>query len=57
MNRRAVTPCDRPDLEEPLLPHDRIIYKRRNRIERRFNRLKHSRRFATRYERRSIHLT
>ena len=30
-------------------PHDRTLYKLRNRIERCFNRLKHFRRLATRY--------
>ena len=39
------------------IPHDPLIYKLRNRIERCFNRLKHFRRFATRYERRTIHFT
>lgn len=35
--------------------HDATIYKLRNRIERCFNKLKHFRRFATRYDRRAIH--
>jgi transposase len=35
--------------------HDRAIYKLRNRIERCFNKLKHFRRFATRYDRRALH--
>ena len=35
--------------------HDPTIYKLRNRIERCFNKLKHFRRFATRYDRRAIH--
>ena len=30
-------------------PYDRELYKQRNRIERCFNKLKHFRRFATRY--------
>jgi transposase len=38
-----------------LIPHDPIVYKHRNRIERCFNRLKHFRRFATRDDRRTIH--
>lgn len=38
-----------------IIPHDAAAYKHRNRIERCFNRLKHFRRFATRYERRTIH--
>jgi transposase len=37
------------------IPHDRVIYRYRNRIERCFNRLKNFRRFATRYDRRAIH--
>ena len=35
--------------------HDAAIYRHRNRIERCFNKLKHFRRFATRYDRRAIH--
>ena len=38
-----------------IIPHDAAAYKQRNRIERCFNQLKHFRRFATRYERRTIH--
>jgi transposase len=37
------------------IPHDRNIYRDRNRIERCFNKLKHFRRFATRYDRRAVH--
>lgn len=37
------------------IPHDTIVYKQRNRIKRCFGRLKHFRRFATRYDRRTIH--
>ena len=40
-----------------LIPHDIELYKQRHRIERCFNRLKHFRRFATRYDRRTIHFT
>jgi transposase len=50
---------------EPVIPshptrkhpcdHDRSIYRLRNRIERCFNKLKHFRRFATRYDRRALH--
>jgi transposase len=39
------------------IPHDAAVYRQRNRIERRFNRPKHFRRFATRYERRTIHFS
>jgi transposase len=38
-----------------LIPHDAVAYKLRNRIERCFNRLKHFRRFATRFDRRTVH--
>jgi transposase len=38
-----------------LIPHDVIAYKLRNRIERFFNKLKHFRHIATRYDRRAIH--
>jgi transposase len=37
------------------IPHDATLYKTRNRIERCFNKLKHFRRFATRFDRRAIH--
>jgi len=37
------------------IPHDAIAYKLRNRIERFFNKLKHFRHIATRYDRRAIH--
>jgi transposase len=37
------------------IPHDKIAYKLRNRIERFFNKLKHFRHIATRYGRRAIH--
>ena len=36
-----------------VIPHDAAIYRHRNRIERCFNKLKHFRRFATRYDRRA----
>lgn len=51
----AVIPSNRT--RKTLIPHDATTYKRRNRIERCFNRLKHFRRFATRYDRRTIHFT
>lgn len=35
------------------IPHDATIYRCRNRIERCFNKLKHFRRFATRFDRRA----
>jgi transposase len=40
-----------------VIPHDAGAYKHRNRIERCFNRLRHFRRFDTRYDRRTIHFT
>lgn len=53
-----------PQLHHPVghyrkvaIPHDTGIYKHRNQIERCFSRLKHFRRFATRYDRRATHLT
>lgn len=53
MGAEAVIPSNRS--RKLTIPHDAIIYKLRNRIERCFGRLKHFRRFATRYDRRSIH--
>ena len=38
-----------------IVPHDASLHEHRNRIERCFNRLKHFRRFATRYDRRTLH--
>ena len=38
-----------------LIPHDALAYKLRNRIERFFNKLKHFRHIATRYDRRAAH--
>ena len=49
----AVIPSKR--LRKVPIPHDAILYKARNRIERCFNKLKHFRRFATRFDRRAIH--
>lgn len=45
----AVIPSTRS--RKVAIPHDPILYKLRNRIERCFNKLKHFRRFATRYDR------
>ena len=53
MGAIAVIPSNRTRRIE--IPHDAVIYKHRNCIERCFNRLKHFRRFATRYDRRAIH--
>jgi transposase len=49
----AVIPSNRS--RKILIPHDRGAYKMRNRIERFFNKLKHFRRIATRYDRRTIY--
>jgi transposase len=38
-----------------LIRHDARAYRLRNRIERCFNRLRHFRRIATRYDRRAVH--
>ena len=53
MNATAVIPSKRN--RKVAIPHDAVIYKHRNRIERCFSRLKHFRRFATRYDRRTTH--
>lgn len=53
MGAEAVIPSNRS--RKIIIPHDEAVYKHRNRIERCFNRLKHFRRFATRYDRRTIH--
>lgn len=55
MGAEAVIPSNR--LRKVIIPHDAATYRHRNRIERCFNRLKHFRRFATRYDRRTIHFT
>ncbi len=47
----AVIPCN--PTRRRLIPHDKDIYKARNRIERCFNKLKHFRRIATRYDRKA----
>ena len=53
MQAEAVIPSNRS--RKAIIPHDAAAYKHRNCIERRFNRLKHFRRFATRYDRRTAH--
>jgi len=55
MNAHAVIPSKR-NRKQPIA-HDTQLYKQRNRIERCFNRLKHWRRFATRYDRKTIHFS
>ena len=51
MDAEAVIPSTRS--RKIPIPHDQAIYRLRNRIERCFNKLKHFRRFATRYDRRA----
>ena len=46
-----VIPCN--PRRKRTIPHDKEVYKARNRIERCFNKLKHFRRIATRYDRRA----
>lgn len=55
MKAIAVIPSNRS--RKVIIPHDAATYRLRNRIERCFNRLKHFRRFATRYDRRTIHFS
>jgi transposase len=43
-----------PKRKQPI-PYDAELYKARNRIERCINKLKHFRRFATRFDRRALH--
>ena len=49
----AVIPCT-ATRKQPI-DYDCNIYKERNRVERYFNKLKHFRRIATRYDRREIY--
>ena len=49
----AVIPSNRT--RKVLIPHDTTLYKTRNRIERCFNKLKHFRHIATRFDRRDVH--
>ena len=49
----AVIPSNRS--RKIIIPHDELAYTHRNRIERCFNQMKHFRRFATRYDRRTVH--
>jgi transposase len=53
LGAQAVIPSN-PTRKHPF-SHDRAIYRLRNRIERCFNKMKHFRRFATRYDRRAVH--
>jgi transposase len=49
----AVIPCN--PTRKRLIPYDFEAYKARNLIERCFNKLKHFRRIATRYDRLAVH--
>lgn len=51
MKAKAVIPSN--PTRSRIIPHDKKAYRLRNAIERLFNRLKHYRRFATRYDRRA----
>ena len=50
---KAVIPSNRS--RKRCIRHDKVLYRERNRIERCFNKLKHFRRLATRYDRRARH--
>ena len=53
MDAEAVIPCN--PTRKRLIPYDFQAYKARNLIERCFNKLKHFRRIATRYDRRAVY--
>lgn len=53
MGAEAVIPSKRS--RKLQIPLDEAAYRTRNRIERCINKMKHFRRFATRYDRRSAH--
>ena len=53
MGAEAVIPSKRSRTVQ--IPHDEAAYRKRNRIERCINKMKHFRRVATRYDRRAIH--
>jgi len=52
MNAEAVIPCN--PTRKHIIPYNFQAYKARNLIERCFNKLKHFRRIATRYDRKAI---
>ena len=52
MSAEAVIPCN-PTRKRPI-PYDFEAYKMRNTVERCFNKLKHFRRIATRFDRRAV---
>jgi transposase len=49
----AVIPSNRS--RKIIIPHDVALYRERNQIERCFNKLKHFRHLATRFDRRAVH--
>lgn len=49
----AVIPCN-PTRRQPIA-YDFAAYKRRNHVERTFNKIKHFRRLATRYDRKALY--
>ena len=51
----AVIPSNRA--RKVVIPHDKRLYRERNRIERCFNKLKHFRRIASRFDRRAVHFS
>lgn len=53
MGAEAVIPCT--STRKQPIAYDREAYKMRNTVERCFNKLKHYRRIATRYDRHAIH--
>ena len=53
IDAEAVIPCN--PTRKRIIPYDFEAYKARNLIERCFNKLKHFRRIATRYDRRATH--
>ena len=53
MEAEAVIPSNR--CRKVVIPHDALTYRHRNQIERCFSKLKHFRRFATRYDRLPAH--
>jgi len=53
LGAEAVIPSNRS--RKVLIDHDIRAYRARNCVERCFSKLKHFRRFATRYDRRAIH--
>ncbi len=56
LQRRKITPVIPPKADfKRILAYDKTLYKQRNRIERAFNKLKHFRRLANRFDRNDAH--